>query len=543
MTETACPHCGGLHHRGTGSCPEVPLAGLTLPNNLRVIRRLGGIRGGEFYLAEYLDSHVEVELLVFPPAVRGGEADAEANGPAHLRDQLRRSARIKHPHVASVCDIGETEEGALWATFEMLRGQLLSQMLGADDALPQYKSIGLVLQAASGLQAAHEEGLIHGDLSPDTILVTSSSDNRPLVKLIRFGSVQLGGKPSAGGGESTKYAAPERLTGHPPDERSDVFSLGAVLQHLLTGAPPGTEWDAGPSIPEAVLRVLAKALEPNPDDRFQTVAAFARALNTATTKPHARLRKGAGRGGRLRGVLAVAAVVAIAIAWLGTERSRLEDADAEPVVTGAIRELPSDDLDSTPSARPDDRAASDSMLVDVRSIDSTIQIDLRYATSNNFTGGPLPGYEAKRALLRREAAAALGRVQARLRSEGLGLRVFDAYRPVRASRAMVEWAERTGKRALLESGYIAERSLHNLGGAVDLTMVDLATGTEVSLGTTFDNLTATGDQTTDTSREALRSRQTLVEAMKSEGFNPHGSAWWHFNYPLEGAVALDRVIR
>jgi D-alanyl-D-alanine dipeptidase len=225
------------------------------------------------------------------------------------------------------------------------------------------------------------------------------------------------------------------------------------------------------------------------------------------------------------------------------ERSRLGDADDEPVTTGEIRELPSDALDSTPSARPDDGAAPDSMLVDVRSIDSTIQVDLRYATANNFTGAPLPGYEAKRALLRREAAAALGRVQARLRSKGLGLRVFDAYRPVRASRAMVEWAERTGKRALLESGYIAGRSLHNLGGAVDLTMVDLATGFEVSMGTTFDNLTATGDRTTDTSREAPRSRQTLVEAMKSEGFSPHGGAWWHFNYPLEGAVALDRVIR
>src|SRR6266487_1782247 len=106
-------------------------------------------------------------------------------------------------------------------------------------------------------------------------------------------------------------------------------------------------------------------------------------------------------------------------------------------------------------------AAADSLLVDVRSADSTIQVDLRYATPNNFTGAPLPGYEAPRALLRREVAAALGRVQARLRSKGLGLRIFDAYRPVRATRAMVDWAERTGNRVLLDSGYIARRSRHN----------------------------------------------------------------------------------
>ena len=66
---------------------------------------------------------------------------------------------------------------------------------------------------------------------------------------------------------------------------------------------------------------------------------------------------------------------------------------------------------------------------------------MRYRDANNFTGAPLPGYEAGRALLRGEAAAALGRVQGRLRSKGLGLRVFDAYRPVRASEAMVAWAQ------------------------------------------------------------------------------------------------------
>jgi D-alanyl-D-alanine dipeptidase len=188
-------------------------------------------------------------------------------------------------------------------------------------------------------------------------------------------------------------------------------------------------------------------------------------------------------------------------------------------------------------------AASDSLLVDVRSIDPTIQTDLRYATANNFTGAPLPGYEAPRALLRRQVAAALGRVHARLRSERLGLRVLDAYRPVRASVAMVDWAKRTGNRSLLEKGYIAERSRHNLGAAVDVMLVDLVTGTEVPMGATdFDNFSATAD-TAHPTVQALRYRQILVKTMASEGFSPYGQAWWHFNYPLEGAVPLDRVIR
>src|SRR3712207_4884741 len=182
MNETVCPRCGQLHDAGAGSCPEVPIAGRTLPNGLRVIERLGEIPLGELYLAEYTDSHAQVELLVIPPGFRGSEAAAEPDALAHLRDQLHRSAQIKHPNVASVCDIGETDEGALWAAFEVLRGQLLSDTLSAGSLLP-HKSIGLVLQAAAGLQAAHEAGLVHGDLSPASILVTSSADNRPLVKL------------------------------------------------------------------------------------------------------------------------------------------------------------------------------------------------------------------------------------------------------------------------------------------------------------------------------------------------------------------------
>ena len=194
-----------------------------------------------------------------------------------------------------------------------------------------------------------------------------------------------------------------------------------------------------------------------------------------------------------------------------------------------------------PGCRASD-APSGSPLVDVRSVDSTIQVDLRYATANNFTGAPLPGYEAPRALLRPEVAAALGRVQAKVRSQGLGLKIFDAYRPVRATLAMVDWAERTGHRTLLESGYIAERSRHNLGTAVDLTLVDLVTGSEVPMGSTFDSFTSAAE-TANATGEALRYRQILVRAMESEGFSTYDQAWWHFNYPLEGAVPLDRVIR
>jgi D-alanyl-D-alanine dipeptidase len=187
-------------------------------------------------------------------------------------------------------------------------------------------------------------------------------------------------------------------------------------------------------------------------------------------------------------------------------------------------------------------AVAESLLVDVRSVDSTIQVDARYATANNFTGAPLPGYEAPRALLRREVAAALGRVQRRLAAQGLGLKVFDGYRPVRATLAMVDWATRTGRGELVDSGYIARRSRHNMGVAVDLTMVELETGAEVPMGTPFDTF-APEAHTANAEGDIRRHRQALVLAMESEGFANYEKEWWHFSYPVEGAVPFDRVIR
>lgn len=187
-------------------------------------------------------------------------------------------------------------------------------------------------------------------------------------------------------------------------------------------------------------------------------------------------------------------------------------------------------------------AAAESLLVDVRSLDSTIRVDARYADSNNFTGAPLPGYEAPRALLRREAAVALSRVQARLRTGDLGLLVFDGYRPVRATLAMVKWAEHGGRRDLLDDGYIARRSRHNQGVAVDLTLIDLVSGTQLDMGTPFDTFSEAAHTANATGR-VLRYRQILVRAMESEGFSNYEKEWWHFSYQIPGARPFDKVIR
>lgn len=187
-------------------------------------------------------------------------------------------------------------------------------------------------------------------------------------------------------------------------------------------------------------------------------------------------------------------------------------------------------------------AAAESLLVDVRSVDSSIAVNLRYFTSDNFTGAPLPGYEANRAYLRREAASALGRVQKQLRGEGLGLLIWDGYRPVSGTEGMVAWAERTNNMKYFKQGYIARRSRHNMGVAVDLTLVSLDTGQPLEMGTPFDTFSKAA-HTADATGIAAQNRRRLVAAMEAQGFSNYDQEWWHFSFVVTDPVPFDVPVR
>ncbi len=189
-----------------------------------------------------------------------------------------------------------------------------------------------------------------------------------------------------------------------------------------------------------------------------------------------------------------------------------------------------------------DDEAADSLLVDLQRVDSTLVVDIRYATTNNFTGAILPGYEGNKAYLRAEAASALALVNADLKPRGLKLRIFDAYRPVRASEAMVAWTQRANRPDLLRDGYIASRSRHNLGAAIDVTLIDIATGADLEMGTRYD-LFGYAAHTANARGIAARNRQVLRRAMERQGFEHYDKEWWHFSYAIENPVRFDRVVR
>jgi D-alanyl-D-alanine dipeptidase len=162
-----------------------------------------------------------------------------------------------------------------------------------------------------------------------------------------------------------------------------------------------------------------------------------------------------------------------------------------------------------------------------------LRFDGGYHRADNFTGRRLPGYGAPGAWLVDAAAEALAAVQADLRPRGLGLLVYDAYRPRRATVAMVDWCERTGRAHLLD-GYVGRRSRHNRGTAVDVGLVHLASGGVLPMGTAWDAFHA-GSWFGHAVGAARANRRALREAMTARGFRPYDREWWHFELPLEPA--------
>lgn len=177
-------------------------------------------------------------------------------------------------------------------------------------------------------------------------------------------------------------------------------------------------------------------------------------------------------------------------------------------------------------------------FIDLRAFIPSLRFDIRYHRADNFTGAPIDGYGAPGAWLLEAPARALASVQKSLRAKGLGLVIFDAYRPRRGTEAMAAWAERTQQTALLDGGYIARRSRHNHGTTVDLGLVDLATGAPLDMGTDFDTLTPQS-HTRAAEGLALKNRLLLKEAMERAGFRAYFREWWHFQFAVSGSRPRD----
>jgi eukaryotic-like serine/threonine-protein kinase len=356
----------GLPHPSAALSDSYSRLRSALSERYRLERELG--RGGmaTVYLAHDLKHDRPVALKVLRPEI------AAALGSERFQREIQFAARLQHPHILSVYDSGEAD-GELWFTMPFVEGESLRDRLDREHQLPVEEALRIARETAEALDYAHRRGVIHRDVKPENILLTESH-----ALVADFGIARALGREehltSTGVAIGTPaYMSPEQASGDRElDARSDVYALGCVLYEMLAGEPPYTGPTAQailararterprpirplrPAVPEALDRVIARAMAGTPADRFASAAAFAAALGSAAemrTAPPLRRRS------PLFAMLAFGFLLGVGVlfAW---RRTRGGDDGAAPKLLAV---LPFENLGS-----PEDEYFADGITDEVR---------------------------------------------------------------------------------------------------------------------------------------------------------------------------------
>lgn len=237
-----------------------PIAQLSQVGRYTDLKLLGAGGMGAVYRAHdpALDRTVALKVVLVQPGHSGHNPDYLAR----FEREAKAIARLSHPNIVQVYDFGRDEAGNPYFVMELIKGKSLDAVSKDRGPLPQAEVVELIRQAAIGLSAAHSAGIVHRDVKPHNMLV----DEAGQLKLVDFGVARVAGGVSEGMTGTNEalgtlhYMAPEVLSGTPADARADVYSLGLVAFHLLTGHPPFTA-------ASAVGVAMKQISEPLPDIR------------------------------------------------------------------------------------------------------------------------------------------------------------------------------------------------------------------------------------------------------------------------------------
>jgi YVTN family beta-propeller protein len=288
---------------------ELPRGTLILDYRVEAVLGRGGM--SVVYLAEDLRLKRRVALKLLAPALAEDERFRK-----RFLSESELAASLDHANVIPVFEAGEAD-GSLFIAMRYVEGSDLKGRLG-DGPLSDEETVAVAVQVGGALDAAHERGLVHGDVKPSNVLI----DGRGHAYLADFGLTKRLGDESSPAGEAPlmgtiDYVAPEQIRGDQVDARADVYSLGCLVYECLTGRQPFNRGndaavlyahleDEPPSTGGAADPVIAKALAKTPDDRYQTCAELVEAARDALKVPAPRPSR------RLSAVAAIAVVAAVA---------------------------------------------------------------------------------------------------------------------------------------------------------------------------------------------------------------------------------------
>ena len=201
--------------------------------------------------------------------------------PAALINQARGLTALSHPNVTTLFDVGE-HEGRVYFAFEFQKGQSL-RAEAAGRAMNVRRAVEIAIQIADAVADAHTAGFVHGGLSPESIVISAKGRAKiPAFELAAQGGFEHDGREA----RLHDYESPEEANGQPPDDRSDIYSVGAILYEMLTTRRPMHRGASAPSasnprVPKEIDAVVLKALAPNPASRYQSAIGLAGELRAS----------------------------------------------------------------------------------------------------------------------------------------------------------------------------------------------------------------------------------------------------------------------